>query len=72
MNNIQKRFLKKAIERSDNLTDWERSWLANIERKPGKYNLSNQENKILNQIQRKTSESRRTQSKHKADYSRYY
>ena len=56
MNRIQLRFLKAADNQREKLTEYEIKFLDNMLKQGSEYQLSDPQNKILNQIHRKTND----------------
>jgi disulfide oxidoreductase YuzD len=55
MNKIQLRFIRVALKKKWKLTAFECEFLDSVQDKGADHDLSDKQNKILNQIQRKTS-----------------
>lgn len=53
MNRVQIRFIKDALDQPEKLNDWENGFIDNLAEKPDDYELSDTQNKKLNEIQRK-------------------
>lgn len=53
MNRVQKKFISDALDYEHKLDDWERGFINDLAEKPDTYELSEKQNKRLNQIQRK-------------------
>ena len=53
MNGLQKRWLEKADEQSDSLSDWEQDFVGSLVDKPEDYELSDKQNSVLNRINTK-------------------
>ena len=53
MNGLQQRWLEKADEQSDQLSDWEQEFVENLLTKSEHYELSDKQNSVLNKINTK-------------------
>lgn len=53
MNNIQKKFIRDAIEDPSPLTQWEYDFIQNLASKENEYKLSEKQNDALNKISQK-------------------
>lgn len=53
MNRVQIRFIKDALDQPEKLSDWENQFINDLAEKPEEYELSEKQNAVLNNIQRK-------------------
>ena len=53
MNGLQQRWLEKADEQSDQLSDWKQEFVENLLTKSEHYELSDKQNSVLNKINTK-------------------
>jgi len=50
MNRVQKQIIKDAIDYPENLSEWESEFIDNIADKDDDYELSEEQNSVLNRI----------------------
>ncbi len=53
MNNLQRKFINQAMERLQDLDEWEQQFIKSLSSKPSSYILSLKQNITLNRIQQK-------------------
>ena len=53
MNRVQLKFIEDAIGLESRLTDWERTFIDDLDNKPDEYELSARQNETLNRISQK-------------------
>ena len=56
MNGLQVRWLEKADERREELTEWEEEFVIGLLDKPENYELSDKQNSVLNRINAKLTD----------------